>query len=76
MNPQRDNADETGHMDTGTVMLQHALQIVADWMEPAYGFHLYLAAFKWDYPCFGRTLQKNDHGLSENCKKEWNHRQL
>ena len=39
MNPQRDNADETGHMDTGTVMLQHALQIVADWMEPAYGFH-------------------------------------
>ena len=26
MNPQRDNADETGHMDTGTVMLQHALQ--------------------------------------------------
>ena len=39
MNQQRDNADETGHMDTGTVMLQHALQIVADWMEPAYGFH-------------------------------------
>ena len=30
----------------------------------------------WDYPCFGRALQKNDHGLSENCKKEWNHRQL
>mgnify|MGYP002224717701 CR=1 FL=1 len=23
----------------GTQVLQHALQIVADWMEPAYGFH-------------------------------------
>ncbi|WP_420837535.1 bifunctional lysylphosphatidylglycerol flippase/synthetase MprF [Bifidobacterium aerophilum] len=39
MNPDRDNTDESGHTDTGTAMLQHALQIVADWMEPAYGFH-------------------------------------
>ncbi|MBW3078112.1 DUF2156 domain-containing protein [Bifidobacterium sp. 81T8] len=39
MNPDRDNTDGTGHTDTGTAMLQHALQIVADWMEPAYGFH-------------------------------------
>ena len=39
MNPERDNVDETGHADTGTVMLQHALDLVADWMEPAYGFH-------------------------------------
>ena len=39
MNPDRDNVDESGRTDTGTAMLQHALQIVADWMEPAYGFH-------------------------------------
>lgn len=39
MNPDRDNTDAAGREDTGTAMLQHALQIVADWMEPAYGFH-------------------------------------
>ncbi|KFI52433.1 bifunctional lysylphosphatidylglycerol flippase/synthetase MprF [Bifidobacterium biavatii] len=39
MNPDRDNVDADGRADTGTAMLQHALQIVADWMEPAYGFH-------------------------------------
>lgn len=39
MNPERDNLDAQGRTDTGTAMLQHALQIVADWMEPAYGFH-------------------------------------
>ncbi|MCH9277146.1 DUF2156 domain-containing protein [Bifidobacterium amazonense] len=38
MNPDRDNVDASGHEDTGTAMLQHVLQIVADWMEPAYGF--------------------------------------
>ena len=26
-------------MDPGIEVLQHALQLVADWMEPAYGFH-------------------------------------
>lgn len=45
MNPERDNASGDAGV-TGTVaandgvrVLQHALQIVADWMEPAYGFH-------------------------------------
>ena len=28
-----------GRMDPGIEVLQHALQLVADWMEPAYGFH-------------------------------------
>ena len=40
MNPERDNAREGGvAAGEGTQVLQHALQIVADWMEPAYGFH-------------------------------------
>lgn len=40
MNPERDNAREGGvPAGEGTQVLQHALQIVADWMEPAYGFH-------------------------------------
>ena len=40
MNPERDNAGEGGApAGEGTQVLQHALQIVADWMEPAYGFH-------------------------------------
>ncbi|MCZ4447602.1 bifunctional lysylphosphatidylglycerol flippase/synthetase MprF [Bifidobacterium breve] len=40
MNPDRDNAGEDGApASEGTQVLQHALQIVADWMEPAYGFH-------------------------------------
>lgn len=41
MNPERDNTlpgDDT-RMDEGIKVLQHALQLVADWMEPAYGFH-------------------------------------
>ncbi|MBT1163122.1 bifunctional lysylphosphatidylglycerol flippase/synthetase MprF [Bifidobacterium felsineum] len=53
MNPERDNAGVAGATVGGDAgadvqagpeiedvqMLQHALQIVADWMEPAYGFH-------------------------------------
>lgn len=39
MNPDRDNTDIGGGMDSGVRVLQHALQIVADWMEPVYGFH-------------------------------------
>ena len=39
MNPDRDNVDANGREDTGTAMLQHAMQVVADLMEPAYGFH-------------------------------------
>ncbi|RSX58141.1 bifunctional lysylphosphatidylglycerol flippase/synthetase MprF [Bifidobacterium samirii] len=38
MNPQRDNTAPDGTMDAGTAMLQHAMQLMADWMEPAYGF--------------------------------------
>ncbi|PLS29228.1 bifunctional lysylphosphatidylglycerol flippase/synthetase MprF [Bifidobacterium parmae] len=36
-----DGAGEAGagRMDPGIEVLQHALQLVADWMEPAYGFH-------------------------------------
>ncbi|NEG56073.1 DUF2156 domain-containing protein [Bifidobacterium sp. SMA15] len=32
-------AGGAGRMDPGIEVLQHALQLVADWMEPAYGFH-------------------------------------
>ncbi|WP_082440258.1 bifunctional lysylphosphatidylglycerol flippase/synthetase MprF [Bifidobacterium aesculapii] len=41
MNPERDNTlpGGDGRMDAGVEVLQHALQLVADWMEPAYGFH-------------------------------------
>ncbi|MBT1182323.1 DUF2156 domain-containing protein [Bifidobacterium sp. CP2] len=41
MNPERDNTlpGADGRMDEGVEVLQHALQLVADWMEPAYGFH-------------------------------------
>ncbi|PWG63021.1 hypothetical protein DF196_11395 [Bifidobacterium callitrichidarum] len=55
MNPERDNRSGDGDAgagvggaadagnaaapDEGVQVLQHALQIVADWMEPAYGFH-------------------------------------
>ncbi|PJM78579.1 bifunctional lysylphosphatidylglycerol flippase/synthetase MprF [Bifidobacterium scaligerum] len=43
MNPERDNVSGSaaggGTSNEGVRVLQHALQIVADWMEPAYGFH-------------------------------------
>ena len=39
MDPDRDNTDETGASNEGTRMLHHSLQIVANLMEPAYGFH-------------------------------------
>lgn len=38
MNPERDNTDENGNTSEGMVILQHGLQLVANLMEPAYGF--------------------------------------
>lgn len=38
MNPERDNVDENGNTSEGMVILQHGLQLVANLMEPAYGF--------------------------------------